>query len=259
MNKHTPIRALRAPVTRFAGLPLHLHPRDRATALVAGLQRLQELQAEMIAKLIAEADALDAPSEDLEDDEREPVGDNEHSCGWESHGGQLRLNPGTDHGEPALGWPERMDQTCHRISRTDHEDEPTNGAGVTSWPNDQRHWAEGDDRLDDEREPVSEDEAAQCDDEGVKDNEDACSCEDLGGEYSLGAQEGLTGSEGWSTGGSPDHEPSLASTHSLDQRWWANHFLAAGVHLIDGEEEHDGCEPDDETDGREDLEPEEYI
>lgn len=112
---------------------------------------------------------------------------------------------------------------------------------------DQRLWSEGGDA--DEREAVSEDEGAQCDDEGVLDNEDACTVEDgvngASGEYTLGWSEGESQGvgRGLLSAGSDEYEPSLGASAQVDQTQWGG-SLPPGRdgNVIDAEDEHDGCE-----------------
>ena len=149
------------------------------------------------------------------DDREEDRSDHEHNLGWESPGAQLRLDAGTDDVEAALGWPEQIDQSRYRRSRTDHEDEPTMGS---SWHTDQTGWALGYDRNDSEREVVCEDEGADVD--------------ATGGEPSLGSV-GHIDQRHWG-----DHE---------DPKVWG---VLDGEDEHDGREEeedaeHDGAEPDE--------------
>jgi hypothetical protein len=177
------------------------------------------------------------------DDRELDRSDEDHNLGWESHGAQVRLDAGTDDLEPALGWPERLDQSRDRRTRTEHEDEPTMGAAERPRLNSQEFWADNHDYNNSEREEVSEDEGAPTGDD----------------EPLLGFHETPTGTSQFASVvvSSDEHEPSLGSTHNLDQRRWANHFGPDATHASfdyedehDGREEeedaqHDGCEPED--------------
>lgn len=113
------------------------------------------------------------------DDREDARDDEEPNLGWESPGAQMRLDAGAHDWEPALGWPEHLDQTRDRRGRTEHEDEPSIGS---SDHRDQRLWAQGYDRDDSEREDVSEGEG----DPGADDCEPEEA--DIGVEY---ADEGM--------------------------------------------------------------------
>ena len=76
------------------------------------------------------------------------------------------LNAATSDDEPYQGWTEAASQRGRfRAEYRQDDDEPSLGSvtAADSW-NDQRWWAAGGDQ--DEREAVSEDEGAQCEDEG---------------------------------------------------------------------------------------------
>lgn len=101
------VRALRAPVSRFGGLPLPLEPRGRAIALAQGLARLERLREEMAAKAIAELDALTGDPDfepvngagEVQSLRRGPGLDQRH---WADGGDQGEREPEED-AEPSLG------------------------------------------------------------------------------------------------------------------------------------------------------------
>jgi hypothetical protein len=190
-------------------------------------------------------------AEGATDDREEDRSDQEHNIGWESHGAQSRLDAGTDDREPALGWPERLDQSRDRRSRAEFEDEPTMGATIVC--GDQTRWAQAYDANDSEREDVSEDEGAQCEDEGAETGDD---------EPLLGFHETPAGTSQFAAVvvSSDEQEPSLGSTDNLDQRRWADHFAPRATHasfdyeeqcedegMMDNEDaEHGGRVPENE-------------
>ena len=138
-------------------------------------------------------------------DDREQGDDDEPNVGWESHGAQVSLGAGAHDAEPALGWSDNMDQTRHRRSTTEHEDEPALGflerhsAASCDQNEHDLGYGRGDDREDehDGREPDVED------------------------------------------------EPSLGSVHAPDQRHWADHMDPACSTYIDREEQCEGGGGDD--------------
>jgi len=256
--KHQKIEALGASVTRFSGLPLPYQPRGRSDALVAGLQRLERLREEMVAKLIAELDEMTADA-DLEPslgfpeprfiqwttdyfppdrpilpqdagstDDREEAEDDERTLGWERHGSQKNLGAGTNDLEPVLGWPERIDQSRSRQSATDHEDEPSLGAVNGTGPYaDQRDWAQG----------GASDVEEEHDGRGP----------DVDDENDLGwtAHESCGTPHVWSM--PTDGEQNLGASENRDQRAWV-HPQPAELRCHDREEqcEDEGGQCDDE-------------
>src|SRR5262245_8360966 len=56
-------RANSGPYNPVAGFPLPYQPQGRAMALAAALERLQNLEAELIAKLVAEWDAIEVDAD----------------------------------------------------------------------------------------------------------------------------------------------------------------------------------------------------
>ena len=171
-----------APMGLLVGLPLPYQPRGRADRLLAGMQRLQALYDEMAAKVIAEMDAIDAPTYDL---------------------------------EPSLGFLEST-TTLYGANALNQADI---AEGVTDDREEQCEGGGADDAC--------EDEGAQCDDEGMRDNEDGCACEDAGGEGELGWSEDESAQGPRLTSQTFEYEPSLGSLDgATDQRRWA--FGGAG-------------------------------
>jgi hypothetical protein len=240
--------------------PTTLGKQARAARLAAGLDRLMDLQFEMIRKL----DDLDGdpdlePGGDEEpehgasevgnfrrqcdvdqsmwaangnDDGREPSEDPEPSLGSDSPAypnDQRRwANGGSDDREGPDGDPREEDEDFeHSLGRSEGVNQTQ-----TEFPNDEREPSLGslnglDQRrwADDESEWRFQDMEEQCEDEGG-------ACEDEGAqsgddEPSLGAHETPAGTSQFYGNAADDLEPSLGSLGHIDQRMWSDHFTDA--------------------------------
>ncbi len=106
---------------------------DHGTALLAalGLPRLVDGAFDPLARtaigdaldvVVAHLDAIDAPAEDLEDDDPlERVGDEELDLGWSALHSQIKLGVNTDDGDHTA--PERHGRGFVRCAPDDSEDE----------------------------------------------------------------------------------------------------------------------------------------